>query len=406
MKSYKKVLIILILICIFIYVCNITLLPDNIILIQGETLDIHTIYGLTVSEITEKGEILQTSSNLNKNKIDKVGKIDLSLNLFNSLKVKDMTVNVIPKTTVIPMGKAIGMKLYTEGILVVGMSEIEGKKPYETSDIQEGDRIIEIDNEKIENTDDLINTVNASNGERLQIKYVRKENTKTTSITPVKTKENEYKIGLWVRDAAAGVGTMTFYEPSTGMFAALGHGITDIDTYDLIEIANGELVTTNILSIIKGEKGKPGEIQGTIDNGVNIGKIYKNTSFGVYGNIYNKTRLNISKENEMEVALRNEIQLGKAEILCELEDGKTEKYEIEIQKLFKNNNEDNKSMVIKITDQRLIDKTGGIIQGMSGAPIIQNGKFCGAVTHVLVNDPTSGYGVFADIMIKQMKEVE
>ena len=198
---------------------------------------------------------------------------------------------------------------------------------------------------------------------------------------------------------------MTFYEPSSGMFAALGHGITDIDTSDLIQIANGELVTTNILSIVKGEKGAPGEIRGTIENGVSFGNIYKNTKYGVYGNVLNKSRLELNSAEEMEVALRNEIKTGKAQILCELQDGKIERYEIEIQKLFINNNEDNKSMVIKVTDKRLIEKTGGIIQGMSGAPIIQNGKFVGAVTHVLVNDPTIGYGVFADIMIKQLKEV-
>lgn len=405
MKLYKKIIFIFILLCIFVYVCNITLLPNNIILIQGETLDLKAIYGISIGKKNSDEQILQTSSNLNKNKINEIGKIDVSLNLFHQFKVKDMTVNVIPKTTVIPMGKAIGMKLYTDGVLVVGMSEIEGKKPYESSGIKEGDRIVEINHEKIENTEDLMSTVNKSNGNEIEVTYMREEDTMTTSIKPVKSQDNQYKLGLWVRDAAAGVGTMTFYEPSSGMFAALGHGITDIDTCELIDIANGELVTTNILSIVKGEKGNPGEIRGTIENGVNIGNIYKNTEFGVYGNITDKTKLNIKQDNEMEVALRSEVHTGKAEILCELDDGKIEKYEIEIQKLFTNNNEDNKSMVIKITDERLIEKTGGIIQGMSGAPIIQNGKFCGAITHVLVNDPTTGYGVFADIMIKQMKEI-
>lgn len=405
MKLYKKVLIVLCLIVIFIYVSNITLLPNHLILIQGETLNLKTIYGITVGQENKDGT-LQASSNINKNKVNDTGKLEVSLNLFGSIPVKEMDVNVIPKTTVIPMGKAIGMKLYTDGVLVVGMSEINGKKPYENSGIQEGDMIVEINHEKIESTDDLIETVNESNGNVLEVTYKRDESTITTSIEPVKTSDNEYKLGLWVRDAAAGVGTMTFYEPSSGMFAALGHGITDIDTSDLINIANGELVTTNIISIVKGQKGAPGEIRGTIENGINLGSIYKNTGYGVYGSIQNKNKLNLNQSNEMEVALRNEIKTGKAQILCELEDGKIEEYGIEIQKLFINNNEDNKSMVIKVTDNRLIEKTGGIIQGMSGAPIIQNGKFVGAVTHVLVNDPTVGYGVFADIMIKQLKEVD
>ena len=405
MKLYKKILIILFLVVIFIYTCNITLLPNNLILIQGEMLNLKTAYGITLGEDADSEGILQASSNINKNKVSNIGKLDVKLNLFGKFKVKDMTVNVIPNTKVIPVGKAIGMKLYTDGVLVVGMSEINGKKPYENTGIQEGDRIIEINNEKVDSTDELIETVNKSNGKQIAVKYKRNEDIITTSIEPAKTDDDQYKLGLWVRDAAAGVGTMTFYEPSSGMFAALGHGITDIDTSDLIQIANGELVTTNILSIVKGEKGAPGEIRGTIENGVSLGNIYKNTKYGVYGNVLNKSRLEVNSAEEMEVALRNEIKTGKAQILCELQDGKIERYEIEIQKLFINNNEDNKSMVIKVTDKRLIEKTGGIIQGMSGAPIIQNGKFVGAVTHVLVNDPTIGYGVFADIMIKQLKEV-
>lgn len=405
MKLYKKILIILFLVVIFIYTCNITLLPNNLILIQGEMLNLKTAYGITLGEDADSEGILQASSNINKNKVSNIGKLDVKLNLFGKFKVKDMTVNVIPNTKVIPVGKAIGMKLYTDGVLVVGMSEINGKKPYENTGIQEGDRIIEINNEKVDSTDELIETVNKSNGKQIAVKYKRNEDIITTSIEPAKTDDDQYKLGLWVRDAAAGVGTMTFYEPSSGMFAALGHGITDIDTSDLIQIANGELVTTNILSIVKGEKGAPGEIRGTIENGVSFGNIYINTKYGVYGNVLNKSRLELNSAEEIEVALRNEIKTGKAQILCELQDGKIERYEIEIQKLFINNNEDNKSMVIKVTDKRLIEKTGGIIQGMSGAPIIQNGKFVGAVTHVLVNDPTIGYGVFADIMIKQLKEV-
>lgn len=384
MKLYKKILIILFLVVIFIYTCNITLLPNNLILIQGEMLNLKTAYGITLGEDADSEGILQASSNINKNKVSNIGKLDVKLNLFGKFKVKDMTVNVIPNIKVIPVGKAIGMKLYTDGVLVVGMSEINGKKPYENTGIQEGDRIIEINNEKVDSTDELIETVNKSNGKQIAVKYKRNEDIITTSIEPAKTDDDQYKLGLWVRDAAAGVGTMTFYEPSSGMFAALGHGITDIDTSDLIQIANGELVTTNILSIVKGEKGAPGEIRGTIENGVSFGNIYKNTKYGVYGNVLNKSRLELNSAEEMEVALRNEIKTGKAQILCELQDGKIERYEIEIQKLFINNNEDNKSMVIKVTDKRLIEKTGGIIQGMSGAPIIQNGKFVGAVTHVFV----------------------
>ena len=184
-----------------------------------------------------------------------------------------------------------------------------------------------------------------------------------------------------------------------------GHGITDIDTGELINIASGEFVTTRILNITKGESGNPGKIQGTIENQVNIGEIDKNTRFGIYGKVDNLSSLEIDTSKEMEVATRDEIQLGKATILCSLDNKTVQEYEIEIEKIFKENNYDNKSMEIKVTDERLLEKTGGIIQGMSGSPIIQNGKFIGAVTHVLVNNPEEGYAVFGDIMLKQAREI-
>ena len=404
MKLFKKIIIITFLLIIYAYVCNISLLPSNYIIMQGENLRLYTLLGIRLIEESSY-QTLQTSSTLEQEKINKIGKVSFRLNLFNLIPLKNIDVNVIPKTTVVPMGNAIGMKLYTAGVLVVGMSEIEGKKPYENSGIKEGDRIIQINQNQIDNTDDLMKAVNKSDGNNISIKYVR-EKTITTSIKPLKNSSNEYKIGLWVRDAAAGVGTLTFYEPSSGMFATLGHGIMDIDTAELIKIANGELVTTNILSINKGTKGNPGEIRGTIEAGHTIGSISKNTIFVVFGTINKTPYLNTSNTNEVQVALREEIKTGKALIICELENGKKEYYDIEIQRIFISNNKDNKSMLIKVTDKKLLEKTGGIIQGMSGAPIIQNGKFVGAVTHVLVNDPTIGYGVFADIMLKQMKEVE
>ena len=291
------------------------------------------------------------------------------------------------------------------------MSEIEGEdnkkyKPYENSGIEEGDRIIKVNNTQIDSTDELIETVNMSGGKEIKVEYVHEQETKECSITPVKMNDDEYKLGLWVRDSAAGVGTVTFYEPSTKTFGALGHGISDIDTGELIDIASGEFVTTRILSITKGESGTPGKIQGTIENQENIGLISKNTRFGIYGTVDNLSGLNIDTSKEMEVATRDEIKTGKATILCSLDNDTPQEYEIEIEKIFKKNNYDNKSMEIRVTDERLLEKTGGIIQGMSGSPIIQNGKFVGAVTHVLVDNPEEGYGVFADIMLKQSREVE
>ncbi|MGN1326981.1 MAG: SpoIVB peptidase [Clostridia bacterium] len=400
-----KILVVFIMLFSYVYICSINAVPSNIVIFEGEQLSLKMVKGLSL--ISNNDKTVLTTSNINKEKISTTGSNNLELNLFGGINIKAVNVDVIPKTTVIPLGKAIGMKLYTKGVLVVGMSQIdtddnEKIKPYENSGIELGDTILEVNDNEISNTDELIMEVNNSGGQPIKIKYLKDEQTLETSITPVKSK-NEYKIGLWVRDAAAGVGTLTFYEPSTNLFMALGHGISDIDTEEIINISTGELVTANILSINKGKKGTPGEIRGTIDSGSTIGTIYRNTNFGVYGLVIDKSQLNIT-ENEMEVATRDEIQEGKAQIICQLENTGTKKYDIEIERIYKNNNEDNKSMLIKITDEELIEKTGGIIQGMSGAPVIQNGKFVGAVTNVLVNEPTKGYAVFADIMIKQMRQ--
>lgn len=406
-KNVKKLLLIFFLLVIYIYVIAIETLPDKIVLFEGEDIMMKTFFGIKVNSNLKT---IETSSNDSEKISNNVGKKNLEVSLFNNFLIKSVEVDVIPKTKVIPVGNIAGVKLYTSGVLVVGMSEIKGidqknYRPYETSGIEEGDTIVKINEKEISSTEDLTETVNKSNGNKLEIEYIHKEETKECSIKPIQTSSSEYKLGLWVRDSAAGVGTVTFYEPSTKSFGALGHGITDIDTEELINIASGEFITTRILNITKGESGNPGKIQGTIENQKNIGQITKNSKFGIYGTVDNLGSLNIDTSKEMEVALREEIQIGKATILCSLDNQKPQEYEIEIEKIYKENNYDNKSMKIKVTDSRLLEKTGGIIQGMSGSPIIQNGKFIGAVTHVLVNSPTEGYGVFGDIMLKQTKEI-
>ena len=401
-KNIKRAILIFILIIIYIYIIAIDAIPNQIVIFEGESVKVNSAMGLGIKE--------EEAVTTNIEKTSDATTKTLKLNLFENIFVKDINVSVLPKTTVIPVGNIAGVKLYTDGVLVVGMSEIEGVdakryKPYENTGIEEGDSIISINQNTISSTDELIETVNRSEGKEIKLKYIHEEETKECSITPVKTGDNEYKLGLWVRDSAAGVGTVTYYEPSTKTFGALGHGITDIDTEELIHIASGEFVTTKILNIIKGENGVPGKIQGTVENQKDIGTISKNTKYGIYGTVKNLSTLNIDTSREMEVALRKEIKTGKATILCSLDNQKVEEYEIEIEKIDTQNSYNNKSMKIKVTDERLLEKTGGIIQGMSGSPIIQNGKFVGAVTHVLVNNPQEGYAVFGDMMIKQSKEV-
>ncbi len=304
------------------------------------------------------------------------------------------------------IGRTIGLKLYTDGVLVVGMSEFEGidgqmYEPYKNSGIKEGDMIKTINGKVISNTDELVDIINESDGQDVSIRYQRESEEIYTTIKPVKGEQGDYMLGLWVRDAAAGLGTLTYYEEATSSFAALGHGINDVDTNKLLNISNGELVTAQIISIVKGQKGKPGEIRGTIDNSISIGNIEVNSEIGVYGKVTNFDYINKVKLEEVPVAARNEIEEGKATIMCQLtNEDKVQNYEIEIRKIYRLNYTDNKSMLIKVTDEKLIEKTGGIIPGMSGTPILQNGKFVGAITNVLLNDPTQGYAIFSDMMLQ------
>ena len=261
MKKTKRILIIVFLLCIFIYCCKINSIPNQIILYGGEQLKIGNFLGISLKIGNKDCQTVLASSNMaeNLNKENKTATIDVKL--FDTITVKEVSVNIIDKTTVIPVGQVSGLKLYTSGVLVVGMSEIKGEdnqkyKPYENTDIQEGDRITKIDNQEITDTNSLINIVNKSKGKSLEIEYVRNNDIKTCNIKPIKYTDGSYKLGLWVRDSAAGIGTLTFYEPSTGNFAALGHGITDSDTGKLVEIQNGEFLTTKIISIVKGLKRK------------------------------------------------------------------------------------------------------------------------------------------------------
>ncbi len=377
-KKTKSLILLTFLIIIYMYTLVITSIPGKMVVFEGEEINIKTLLGLN---LMEKNDSMEVSSNVNNQKINEVGVKKLTLNLFEKLPLKSINVSVLPRTKVIPVGNIAGVKLYTSGVLVVGMSEIEGKdnkiyKPYENTGIKEGDTITKINNKYISSTDDLIDNVNKSNGDTIEVTYIQNEQTKECSITPVKTDEDEYKIGLWVRDSAAGVGTVTFYEPDTKTFGALGHGIADIDTGELLNIASGEFVTTRVLNITKGEKGNPGKIQGTIENQQTIGEISKNTGFGIYGKVDNISSLDIDASKEMEVALRDEIKLGKAKILCNLDNKNVQEYEIEIKKIYKENNYNNKSMEIEITDERLINKTGGIIQGMSRITNNSKWKIC------------------------------
>ncbi len=393
MKIKKKILIsaiISILLIALIYVSDITNIPDSIILFKEEELNINTIFGMSVKTLevsntdintTQDGEIIQASS---ESYAKKEEIINVGIDLFG-IKVKEVSVNVINDMEVVPLGGLIGMKLYTNGVLVVGMSEIYGEnnqvyRPYENTGIKEGDTITKINDEYIVSTEDMTECINASKGQEIKITYIHNNKTLETNIKPVETDKNNYKVGLWVRDTAAGVGTATFYDKKTGRVAMLGHGILDVDTEELIDISDGKVTNTSVVSIIKGENGKTGRIQGIVEGQKEIGTISKNTYYGVYGKLYNAGELkSVNTSEPVKIALRNEIKQGEATLMCALDNGQVKEYTVEIQKVYLNNNSNNKSMLLKVTDSELLEKTGGIIQGMSGSPIIQNGKLIGEI---------------------------
>ena len=417
MKKIKFVLTVFLLLVIYCYIVFYISIPENIFIMNNEKISLKILPGIELIETT-----MTNNSNFNES-IERVNNVEeknlikeninysnLEVKLFSRITLKNIKVAKLDEVKIVPVGKIIGLKLYTNGVLVVGMSEIDDAnndkaKPYENSDIKPGDIILEIDKKIIEDIDNLKQTVNNSNGKMLEITILRNGKMLNTNIIPVQTEESKYQLGLWVKDAATGVGTITFYEPQSNSFGILGHGITDSDTNNLINIESGELVTAKVISLKRGEENVPGEIKGTIINSQNIGEIIKNTQFGVFGKLNNLTALNIDKSKAIEVASRDEIKEGEAKILCSINSSNVSKeYKIEIERLYKDNDYNNKSMLIRITDEELLKQTGGIIRGLSGAPIIQNGKFIGAVTNVLVSNPELGYAIFGDMMIREMTE--
>lgn len=401
MKHLKRVFLLFVLFFIFIYVVSVDNIPQTIQIFRGQEVSIPTLWGIKISN---EDDLIETSSTLYSSRFNEIGEEKLDVSLFDKIKLKTINVNVIEDVDVIPVGEIVGIKLYTNGVMVVGMASIEGEngniyKPYQETGIQEGDCITHVNGVEITSTNRLVEEINKSLGEEVELTYNHKEEIKTGKIKPVKNKDDKYKLGIWVRDSAAGVGTVTFYNEDTKCFAALGHAITDIDTGEILSTSSGEIDNAQILSIVKGQKDEPGKIEGVINSDILIGSIYNNTKFGIFGVIKNPQNVLLDFNRKMKVASRNEIKLGEAICLSGI-DGKIKEYKLEITKIYQNNYYDNKSMVINITDENLIEKTGGIVQGMSGTPIIQNGKFVGAITHVLVNNPTVGYAVFGDLMLK------
>lgn len=295
------------------------------------------------------------------------------------------------QTQLVPVGRAVGIQLYTDGLLVIGTTEVNGRDVARECGIETGDRITAANGVEIDSSENLASIVN-EHSDSLALELIRDNRKMTIDAVPVQAEDGVYRLGIWVRDSCAGVGTVTYYDPETNTYAALGHAVNDVDTGNILPVKRGNILDCSIMSVTKSSRGCPGEINAVFGDEV-IGDLSANTYEGIFG----KTSNNEYFSGEpMTVAARNQVHKGEAYILSDIMNGKTEKYSIKIKKI---TDDADKGLVIEVTDDRLIDSAGGIVQGMSGSPIIQDNMFVGAVTHVFVNSPQKGYGTLAENMI-------
>lgn len=359
--------------------------------------------------INEDAESIKVSNSIFI-KNSKIIKDKLELKLLGIIPIKSVSVSKIKDLEVYPGGLNVGIKISTKGVLVVGHSDIESlegklESPAKTSGIELGDVITKINGEEIENSRDLSKKISELDNEVIYIEYLRNGVNNKKEIK-LEKENNEYKLGLWVRDSTAGIGTLTFYDKKSNLFGALGHPITDGDTNKPFTIKEGNLLNSSVISIKKGEKGAPGELKGLfVNERENIGTIEKNTESGIFG-VGSDNLINEVYNTPIKIGFRSEIKEGPASIITTIDENGPKAYAIEILKLLPQEEPGAKSMVIKVVDEELLEKTGGIVQGMSGSPIIQDNKLIGAVTHVLINKPDVGYGIYIEWMLKDAGIIE
>ncbi len=363
-------------------------LPDEIDFLQGQNNSVNELYTLTYEKTDSEG--MRSLSE---------GSYKVKISLFK-MPIKDSVLNVKSRHYVAISGEIIGLRMFTRGVMVVSVDTVETtggtRSPGAEAGLSAGDIICRINGETELSVNRVTELIRNGGGELLEIEYIRNGEKHITTLLPAYSTDNSYKGGLWIRDSAAGIGTVSFYDVNTGVFASLGHAVCDIDTGEILPLLNGDVVSAQIVSCNRGVCGKAGELCGMF-NTESVGVILQNGETGVYG-IFDEWD---EDAKLYPVATFSEIETGEAQILSTVDSGPCEFYDIEILKIDENNGE-NKHMVIEVTDEELIEKTGGIVQGMSGSPIVQNGRLVGVVTHVLVNNPKKGYGIFATEMIESI----
>lgn len=327
------------------------------------------------------------------------------LKLLGLIPIK--VVNIFPVETpvLVPCGEPFGIKLLTDGVIVVEVSSFETENgfisPGEECGLMSGDIIKSIDGIEVSSNEDVEDIISSSGGKTLKVDAVRNEREFTAWLAPqISSADDSYRAGIWVRDSSAGIGTMTFYDPATQKFGGLGHPVCDIDTGKIMPLDSGEVIKVSISGVKKGKSGFPGELVGGFISSFSMGELTDNTEVGLFGTLddYN------GGNETVPLGLNSEVKTGKAYIYTTISGTRPQKYEIAIEKIDRSGSENSRDMVIRVTDERLLRESGGIVQGMSGSPIIQDGKLIGAVTHVFINNPTKGYAVFADTMYEQMMQ--
>lgn len=337
------------------------------------------------------------------NLLDTIEDYTMQVKLFGIFPLKEVEIQVMEEQELIPVGVPVGIYVETDGVLVIGTGEFEGQdgETYSPAKgkLKTGDYILECDGTPVTGKTEFIEYIENSEGKAVQLLVHREEEEFNVTVIPKQNQSGEYKIGIWVRDNAQGVGTLTYMD-GDGNFGALGHGINDVDTDSLMEITDGTLYQTQIIEVNAGSIGEPGEMTGVITYSDNrkLGDISTNSQSGIFG-VGNQAALGLTDNAALPIGLKQEVHRGTAQILCTV-DGTTRYYDIEIIGIHLDHDNLNRGLEIRVTDPQLLAITGGIIQGMSGSPIIQDGKFIGAVTHVLVNDPTRGYGIFIEEMLE------
>ena len=383
-------------------------LPDTLTLTQGQVSTLR-LGGLTLS-----GEALTVTAAQDET-LASVGAVDVSvqasgttdmlLSLFG-IPLKRVEVRISPEKRLIPGGMALGVAMRTAGVLIVGVSEAaEGVSPARDAGLQAGDVIRSIDGTEVTTAEALTELLNQSGGKQVMIAYQRGGEERTALLTPYRSETGAVRLGAWVRDSTAGVGTLSFYDPDTGKYAALGHAITDGDTGSVLSVSEGQVLRANIVAVQKGASGAPGELKGSfLREGEVLGDIRRNSILGIYGAL-DEAAVNPLYPDGLPIGLRSGVHTGKATILSSVDGAGVQEYAVEITRVNQQSAPAPKSMVIRVTDERLLEKTGGIVQGMSGSPIIQDGRIIGAVTHVFVSDPTQGYGLYVDWMLQEAGSV-